>query len=889
MLKHVFVFLTVLTAHLSTRPQAIKRIYLANDDHTDYMWTANEARYDSAFVKMLDYYLDQIDSTKDSPSDFQARFNCDGNYWLRAYQKFRTPKQFNRLINSIRSGHISSPLNFLVSTYGAQPTETIIRGMYPAGKLEREYGLRFPLAVCMENQTLPLGLSSLWAGSGAKYSWRGVCGCDSRLSNKNLMQRKHQLYKYTGLDNRSVIMKWYNLGQNNALPGGYAEARGEYKPKDTLAGLKLVIGSLEKMCDTISTDSRYPYNAAGAFGYGWDDLATFVSPYFINAAKMNSNNYTRVRVSNEEDFFKDVETNYPHLPVESVTYGNEWDLYSPSMNETTAKVRRAVEQLRGAEALYTLIALKNKNFANGLGDMRRLAWESYGMYWEHDWTSDGPTSRRDRADWQMKICRQITGYTDTLFNLVQKEFGTYLLANGKTRFYVFNPLSWERDDVADVYYSGNLPLRVIDVSTGKEAISQVITKQGKAAIRIWAENIPSVGYKIFEIRQGKSLQRAIAGKADGEYFSNAFYKLRLKKSGVITELYDKKTGRQLIKTLNGKFANDLGTKNLNAGTSLTVENAGPVSVTIKASSGDPVQHTTRITLFSHSPRLEIEDSIQENFADVKEWAFSFDLKDHNTHHEELGCILKVKKQSNGGNYADQNARYDWQTFNHFADMSEKSYGVTLSNIDCSFFRLGNSTPDSLDENSTQLRALAGGQIDKYILNQKDSVVLGINNQDGQKDFRYQFALAANQTGFNPVNTMKFSMEHQNPLISGMVTGKKSLYPESSYSFLKLTDGNVLLWSLKPSEEGVEQGVIIRLWNINNEAAQPFITFNKMIESAWQTSHIETNEKNIPPRNNKLQINFQPQQINTYRVLLNNIGNKKLTKLAYHGYLRQNPK
>ena len=437
------------------------------------MWTANEAQYDSAFVKMLDYYLDQIDSTKANPPDFQARFNCDGSYWLRAYQKFRTPAQFNRLISSIRTGHISSPLNFLVSTYGAQPTEAIIRGMYPAGKLEREYNLRFPLAVCMENQTLPLGLSSLWAGSGAKYSWRGVCGCDSRLPNKNLMHRKHQLYKYSGLDKRSVIMKWYNLGQNNATPGGYAEARGEYKPKDTLAGLGLVISSLEKMCDTISTDSRYPYNTAGAFGYGWDDLATYVSPYFINAAIANSNNNKRVRVSNEEDFFKDVETNYPDLPAESVTYGNEWDLYCASMNETTAKVRRALEQLRGAEALYTLIALKNKNFANGLDDIRRLAWESYGMYWEHDWTADGPTSRRDRADWQIKISKQVTAYTDTLFNLVQKEFGNYLLAKKNPRFYVFNPLSWERDDVADVYYNGKLPVRVFEAGTNKEVTSQV--------------------------------------------------------------------------------------------------------------------------------------------------------------------------------------------------------------------------------------------------------------------------------------------------------------------------------------------------------------------------------------------------------------------------------
>src|SRR5215203_34205 len=75
-----------------------KRLYLANDDHSDFMWTANEAQYDSAFVNMLDYFLDQIDSTISNPDDFQTRFNCDGSYWLRAYEKYRSPKQYQRLI-----------------------------------------------------------------------------------------------------------------------------------------------------------------------------------------------------------------------------------------------------------------------------------------------------------------------------------------------------------------------------------------------------------------------------------------------------------------------------------------------------------------------------------------------------------------------------------------------------------------------------------------------------------------------------------------------------------------------------------------------------------------------------------------------------------------------
>ncbi|MGI8638239.1 MAG: glycoside hydrolase, partial [Segetibacter sp.] len=231
-----------------------------------------------------------------------------GSYWLTVYKKYRSPAQFNRVINAIRSRHISVPLNSLVSTYGAQPTEAVIRGMYASGEMERKYKLQFNLAVCMENQTLPLGLSSLWAGSGAKYSWRGVCGCASRISNASLANRNHQLYRYTGLDGTGVIMKWYNrVFYNGRTLGGYAEARREKQPKDIEGDIEKIIADLDRMCDTVSADSKYKFNVAGAFGFGWDDLETYVSPMFITAAKNSTTTRRNVRVSNEEDFFKDVE------------------------------------------------------------------------------------------------------------------------------------------------------------------------------------------------------------------------------------------------------------------------------------------------------------------------------------------------------------------------------------------------------------------------------------------------------------------------------------------------------------------------------------------------------------------------------------------------------
>ncbi len=867
-MKNLLAITAFLLLTVAAQAQTTKRLYIANDDHTDYMWTADEAKYDSAFVQMLDYYLRQIDSTRNEPADFQARFNCDGSYWLRSYQKYRSPAQFDRLMGAIRSGHISSPLNMLVNTYGAQPAEAVLRGMFYAGKLERQYNLRFRLAQTMENNTIPLGLSSLWAGSGVKYSYKGIGGYGSQMTYPYRANRRQQLYRYTGLDGSGVLTKWYDYPDEKSAFGGYAECRfyPQKRPVSQTTEIEQVIDKLDAYCNT----PRYPFAVAGAFGYGWDDLATLVSPPFLTAARNKTTDTRQVRVSNEVDFFEDVERTYPNLPAESVSYGNEWDIYCASMNETTARIRRSVEKLRAAEALASVVALRQPGFADGLSPARALAWEALGMYWEHNWTADGPVARPLRAAWQNKLQRNLTSYVDTLHDLSARQLGSQLAKAAMPRFYVFNPLSWTRNDVADVLYDKPEPIKVIDVATNKEVVSQRIIKGGQSFLRIWAESIPSVGYRVFEIRPGQPMAKAVAATVSGSTISNQFYRLTLSPSGAITEWIDRKAGNKSL-VLPGKALNDLGATNLLAGT-LTVENQGAVSVTLKAVSNDPVLHTVRLTLFANSrpggpARIDIEDSIGVNFANVRTWSFAFNLKNQTTRHEEVGAVITARKETRGGHYAAQNARLDWQTFNHFADMSEAGYGVTLSNQDCSFFKLGESSVDSLWEDSPVLHALAGGQVDKKL---EDGGYMGIFNQNGQKTFRYHFALMSHQTAFDATAAMKFSLEHQNPLVTGWITGNRNTNPGTTFSLLKtgVSDANssgVLLWSLKPSEDGMDNGLIARFWNVSGKAVSPTLTVAQPIRRAWQTTHIETNERPLTPANGQLKLDFRAHQINTYRL------------------------
>lgn len=832
--------LIILTASSSVFAQA-KKYYIALDDHTDYVYSLDEEDHRKIFLETLDYYLDLADTTTNLPSEQQSRWNCDGSFWLWTYEKNKSQAEFERLINRVRDGHIGAPITALVSTYGAQPAEAVLRGMYYPGSLERRYGLRFQLAEAMENATLPLGLGALWAGAGAKYSWRGICGCATRAP---YARTRPDIYWWQGLDNSRVLMKWnYFYPYEGAAIGDYQECRFP-----------------ERAINTAETNENFltnwPYNIIGIFGKGGDDGKTLTDD-FVKFAINNTNANRQIIVSNEADFFRDFEANHgAGLQPVTASFGNEWDVLCTSMAEVSASVKRAVEKLRSAEAIQTLVSLKNPNFLRDKIAERDQTWMNLGIYWEHDWTADGAI-RDQRPAWQRKIAGQITGYVDKLEKNSKDALGAMIPNNSEfKRFYAFNSLNWTRTDIADFPYNEIDPVYAIDISTGAEAPSQIVTIDGQRYLRVLASDIPPVGYKVFELRPGTPGNFSDAANMSGNVVENAFYRLTIGNNGAITSLIDKtRNGQEFAREINGKFINDLGASD----GSYEIESSGPVSVTIKTNATAPLNHTTRITLFRDSDRIDIRNEINQNFGDVYTWSYSFNLDNPDTWHEEIGNVLHAKTNEQGGHYSARGSRLDWLTLNHFADMTgSNSTGVTLSNADCYFMQLGYSDVLTLDTNTPRIAPLVGGQV--------DGPALGIPNQGGDSKFLQRFALRTHGE-YDAAAAMRFALEHQNPFVTNLVTGGSG-YPETNFSLLNISDPNVFLWSIKPAEEGIGQGIIARAYNINNQPVSAALQLSNPIASAQRTSHIETNIEGANLTEGNLAMNFAPQQYLTYRLFTN---------------------
>lgn len=848
-LRSVFTIF-IIALFLSSAAFAQRRFYIAPDDHTDYYWLADGDAYRQNFLTMIDYYLNKMDQTAGNSSDQQMRWECDGSLWMWEFERNRTPAQFNRFISRIQDGHMSVPLNPLVLVQGGAPAESVLRGMYYSGQIERRHNVRFPMAIAMENQTHPYGLSSLWAGSGAKYSWKGVCNCATQVTQ--LENRDREIYYMGGRDGSRVLMKWHSLFPNplqssqNQNYGGYSEAF------DPLKSIIFAEGNA-------NFQTRYSYPVIGAFGRGWDDFQ-YTSDEFVTVAQQNTNANRRIIVSNMEDFFRDFETNHgAGLETHAASYGNEWDALVASMAEVSARVKRSTEKLRSAEAMATLVSLNNPTFMDSRIAARDKAMLNLGLYFEHDWTADGPVARTTRANWSRQVEAEITAYVDKLYDDAKAELGRQISRNGTDRrFFVFNPLSWARTDYADIPLKSSGNVKVIDVSTGQEALSQIMRFGSQRILRVRAENVPSVGYKVYEIRNGAAIRTSNAADTLLNItLDNGFAKVALANDGAITSLIDKLGGnREFVRNIGGKLINDLGG---NRSGRIVIENAGPVSVTLRAESSSPLEHVTRVTMYRTSPRVDITNEIKQNFTNLRTWSNSFEISSPDVWHEEVGAVIRGKLIANGGHYSPRNARYDWLTMNHFADVTDgaNSFGITLSNADAYFMKLGTSGVSTLDTATPQINVLAGGQI--------DGAALGIPNQGGDSYFMQRFSLQPHGA-FSQTAAMKFSLEHQNPFVTGMIDGLGTFnrsYPATSLSFLQISNPDVLLWALKPAEDGISRGIVARVWNQGNSPGNYTLGLSRTITSAEKLTHIETFIEAAAVSSGQLNANINQQQIQTH--------------------------
>jgi alpha-mannosidase len=116
---------------------------------------------------------------------------------------------------------------------------------------------------------------------------------------------------------------------------------------------------------------------------------------------------------------------------------------------------------------------------------------------------------------------------------------------------VYNPLSTARRDAveASVRFPGAAPasVRVIDRSTGQSVPAQVLGVAGSQARILFLAEMPSVGYKVYEVRAGVSPAAPAGLKVTQTMLENARYRVGVDANGDVASSVDKDTRREMLR------------------------------------------------------------------------------------------------------------------------------------------------------------------------------------------------------------------------------------------------------------------------------------------------------------------------------------------------------
>lgn len=121
------------------------------------------------------------------------------------------------------------------------------------------------------------------------------------------------------------------------------------------------------------------------------------------------------------------------------------------------------------------------------------------------------------------------------------------VGNGSVPLLVFNPLAWKRTDIVEVEVQ--LPTAAsegveVTTSEGKPLLAQVLRRDaetGRARLLLRAEDVPSLGYRVFAVRSGEQAT-ATDLRTDGTTIENASLRVVVDPAtGCIAHLIDKRS------------------------------------------------------------------------------------------------------------------------------------------------------------------------------------------------------------------------------------------------------------------------------------------------------------------------------------------------------------
>lgn len=882
------------------QPQRKWDIYFIPITHHDLGYTDTIENVLNRYTGFYDDILRFCRETDSWPDEAKYRYTAEGAWAMKHFVETRDKESVDELGKYVRQGRIEIGALMGNEISALCSHEELIRLMYPSFRMAHQFDGQILTGSITDVPGLSWGLPTVMAGAGVRYFFAGLPTYFEWGRNDIhtfwdesaiLRHGRPDAFRWQGPDGKSVLV--YYQGSY----GFFGDVTGPHSYKYVMDRLP---GELDKM-----QQRNTPFSVMRYIHNGVDNYPPDMKISEIVREWNNKWAYPRLIVGTNTMFFKelekqcsDIRTFRGELPHTDYVVGA-----ISTAKETTIN-RLTHDQLACAEKLATIASLAG-DLPYPADDIRK-AYDDMMLYDEHTWGKDYPAGKLQDWAWNEKshyayraagLTQQITngGIYHLVNNIERKEDGHYIV--------VFNPLSFTRTDIVRVPKFRGSGSQVYDLSSpsrGSEVCQYVHLAGPQSAVPyaayrhargqfeshelrdlvFVAKDVPPLGYKVFKIGDKASGSPPNDIAVGPDMLESRFYRIKIDpKTGGISSIYDKELKRELVDESAPHRVNQFVTRWIQSGkiegpTSVTVQKGqtGPVygSLIIKAQGAGCPQITQEVILYDQIKRIDFANRILKDSTPLQEiyFAFPFKMDKPDFRFEGSNSVIKPFRDQ----FPGSNTNY--YTVQHWADVSDGEFGITLSPVESHLLEFGGLWPNycsqahhGIDPPGYGADFVTPEQVKRgYMYAFVMSSNFRTNFQPVQQsEILFRYSLTTHEGNWQKGNCTRFGWAIANPFIVDDVHGKKddSLAPDTM-SFCSVDKPNVLLTTLKQAEDG--DGIIIRLIETQGKETIASVTLPHIaVAEAMMTNLVEENKGQAVFTKHEIQVNLRAFGITAVRI------------------------